>query len=209
MIMGQSKLKADDLKTFLSSLSDAEKITYDLTQRLIKNFIKPKQLTGACYRVSILLNRILSKEYDIDSQVVLGWLNDGDNIFISHAWLETNGKKTDLMAERPQVQGVGRGPTIILDHVFKGTSNITYSYHLDKTPEALATDEAMAGIDINYAAKLRVKDAEHAKIAQAISSPEAMDAFLDECAYGNHDYFTYSRFLEIINGAPRNLSGEI
>lgn len=197
-MVGEAKRKADDLTTFLSHLTVGEKTTYDLTQRLLNGLIKPKGMHGACYRVSVLLNRILAKEYGVASNVVLGWINDGDDIFISHAWLEIGGKKVDLMAERPMYGASNRGPTIILDHVFKGSSNITYSYHLDKTPTALAVDAKMAADDPHYRDMLSVKDAEHAKIAAAIESDSAKDAFLDECAYRSGDGYTYARILSAI-----------
>lgn len=127
---------------------------------------------------------------------MLGWINDGDDIFISHAWLEVSGKKIDLMAERPQVTKNRRGPTIILDHVFKGSSNLTYSYHLNKTPEALAKDKSLIETDQGYKSLLDIKDAEHARIAQAISSEDTMDAFLEECAHEGKDGYTYSRILK-------------
>jgi hypothetical protein len=198
VIMGESKRKGDSLKKLIANLTADERTTYDLAQRLLKGLIKPKEMRGACYRVSVLLNRILAKEYGVASNVVLGWINDGDNIFISHAWLEIEGKKVDLMTERPMHEWSNRGPTIILDHVFKGSSNITYSYHLDKTPAALAVDAAMAAEDPLFQDMLCVKDAEHAKIAAAIASDSAKDAFLDECAYRSGDGYTYARILSAI-----------
>lgn len=196
--MGESKRKADELKVFLGSLTEDERIAYNLAQRLLNGLIKPKGMHGACYRVSVLLNRILAKEYGVASNIVLGWINDGDDIFISHAWLEIGTKKIDLMAERPMHEESNRGPTIILDHVFKGSSNITYSYHLHKTPAALAVDAAMAEEDPSYRNMLSVKDAEHAKIAAAIASDGTRDDFLDECAHRSGDGYTYARILSAI-----------
>lgn len=196
--VGESKRKGNGLKGFVANLTSDEKTTYDLAQRLLKGLIKPKGMRGACYRVSVLLNRILLIEYGVESEVVLGWINDGDDVFISHAWLEVGGKKVDLMAERPMHEESNRGPTIILDHVFKGSSNITYSYHLHKTPAALAVDAAMAAEDPGYLEMLRFKDAEHAKIAAAIASNSDKDAFLDECAIRSGDGYTYTRILSAI-----------
>ena len=196
--MGESKRRADNLKAFLANLTADERTAYDLVQRLLKGLIKPRGMHGACYRVSVLLNRILAKEYDIASDVVLGWINDGDDIFISHAWLEMRRKKVDLMAERPMHEESNRGPTIILDHVFKGSSNVSYSYHLQKTPAALAVDAAMAADNPAYRDMLRIKDAEHAKVAAAIESDSAKDAFLDECAHRSGDGYTYDRIRATI-----------
>lgn len=196
--VGESKRKNNDLKAFVANLNSDEKTAYDLAQRLLKSLIKPKGMHGACYRVSVLLNRILSNEYGVTSEVVLGWINDGDDVFISHAWLEIGGKKVDLMAERPMHEGSNRGPTIILDHVFKGSSNITYSYHLHKTPEALAVNAAMSAEDPRYGEMLSIKDREHAKVAAAIASDSDKDAFLDECAICSGDGYTYARILSAI-----------
>ncbi|AXY20877.1 hypothetical protein CD178_00037 [Komagataeibacter saccharivorans] len=197
--MGEAKRNSEKLNRFYASMTEEEKIIYSVTQKLIDKFIKPAGLHGACYRTSILLNRILAKEYGIASTVVLGWINDGDDIFISHAWLEINDKKIDLMAERPLVTENRRGPTIILDHVFKGTSNLTYSYHLNKTREALEKDEEMIAVDAYYRKSLAVKDVEHARILRAIKSEDAMDAFLDECANEGQDGFTYSQILKVLS----------
>lgn len=94
--MGESNRNRNNINSFIASLTEEEKIVYAVTQDLVDKFIKPKGLHGACYRTSILLNRILEKEYGIASKVVLGWINDGDDIFISHAWLEVSGKKSTL-----------------------------------------------------------------------------------------------------------------
>lgn len=196
--MGEAKRKANDFKEFLSNLTPSEKTTYDLTQRLLNKVIKPESMHGACYRVSVLLNRILAKEYGVASNVVLGWLNDGDDIFISHAWLEVEGKKVDLMAERPRVDGANRGPTIILDHVFKGSSNITYSYHLEKTQAALAAEARMIALSPQFFDELRDKDAEHAEVEAALESDATKDAFLDKCALRSGDRATYAHFLSLI-----------
>lgn len=155
-------------------------------------------MTGACYWISILLNRVLAKEYGIESDVVLGWIHDGDNLFISHAWLEMRGKKTDLMAERPGVDSSKRGPTIVLDYIFKGASNTMYSYHLDKTPEALAKDEEEIAADPTFLARLRAKDKEHARIARAIASDAAKDASLAEYVDPDGESHVYAMTLEII-----------
>jgi|MDSW01.1.fsa_nt_gb hypothetical protein len=194
--MGQGKQKAEKLKAFLGSLDAEENVVFDLSQRLLQRFINPMSLRGACYRTSILMKRILDKEYQVNSDVVLGYVNDGDNVFISHAWLETKGKKTDLMIERP-LHDVGRGPTVILDYEFKGTSNITYSYHLEKTAEALDTEAQMRQMP-ELGSLLDQKEAEHARIARALSSPEEMDLFLEEAAAVGRDGFTYMKVLQTI-----------
>ncbi len=194
--MGQAKQKINKLKHFLSSLDAEERTVFDLSQRLLQRFINPVKLRGACYRNSILMKVILEKEYSINSDVVLGYVNDGDDIYISHAWLETNGKKTDLMIERP-LHDVGRGPTIILDHIFKGNSDVIYTYHLEKPPEALEAEEQMRQVP-EIRTLLEQKETEHARIAKALSSAEEMDAFLDEAAVMGRDGFTYQRVLQTI-----------
>jgi hypothetical protein len=161
--MGQANLKRRQLEDFQKSLSEQEKIIFNLSQIIQEKFIKPTKLRGACYRISILMKVILEKKYGINSEAVVGYLNDGDDIFISHAWLNTQGKKTDLMAARPPV-GENYGPIIILDYEFKGNANVNYTYHTEKTEQSLQKEREIISTAPSLKGGFELKEREHARV---------------------------------------------
>jgi hypothetical protein len=71
---------------------------------------------------------------------VVGYVNDGtDDIMISHAWLDYNGKKTDVTlanTERPDMTPVGQ--VIVLNRVVRNGHE--YTYHLEQSPNGLAAE---------------------------------------------------------------------
>ena len=89
-----------------------------------------------CYRLTYLLHLYLLQR-GIDTTPVIGYVNDGtDDIFMSHAWLEHQGKKVDLalgQTQRPDLNVPG--DVLVLDYPIRRARS--YSYHLTKSPEAV------------------------------------------------------------------------
>lgn len=95
------------------------------------------KLWGACYHLTFFLNEYLKQEKGIDTQAVVGWVNDGtDDIMCSHAWLEINGKKTDIAIARPQYEENPEGALLILDRIIQPGKR-KYTYHTERSHAAM------------------------------------------------------------------------
>jgi hypothetical protein len=192
--MGQAKRRTAEIQQWLASLSPEEGLIADVAQRLLLRFIDPSEVTGMCYRLTYFLHLYLLGK-GIKTTPVVGYVNDGtDDVFVSHAWLDYAGKKTDLVlgrAERPDLNPPGN--ILILDFPFRRAGN--YSYHLTKSAAAIAVENEWLK-DPRAAAVVRHKAAEHQVMERRALSADDMRSFLD----GAPDGLTYSRLASIIDG---------
>jgi hypothetical protein len=192
-MVGQAKLRSAAIQKWLAGLTDEERVCADAAQRLLQRFIDPAEATGMCYRLVFFLHLYL-KDRGILTNPVVGYLNDGtDDVMVSHAWLELSGKKTDLTlgrTERPAVNPPG--DILILD--FPVRRGHGYTYHLEKTPEAIAVEEHWLR-EPDAAGLVRHKAAEHDRMLRLSADPIAMHAFLDAAPDG----LTYARLASIID----------
>ena len=132
-----SELPADWLATLSAEEQQLARIAAIIEERV--------EIVGGCYLLTFFLHQFLKHEMGIGSKPIVGWVNDGTfPIMASHAWLEFNGKKTDISLTRtefPEVQLIG--PLLILDRVIR-PGRATYSYHLCRTAEALDAARTVA-----------------------------------------------------------------
>ena len=147
-----------------------------------------------CYRQTFFLHLYLLDK-GIQTTPVVGYVNDGtDDVFVSHAWLDYAGKKTDLAlgrAERPHLNPPG--DILILDFPFRRAGK--YTYHLTKSAAAIAVEKEWLN-DPRGAGVVRNKAAEHEAMERRASNPQDMRGFLDLAPDG----LTYSRIASIIDG---------
>jgi hypothetical protein len=124
----------------------------------------------------------------------VGYVNDGtDDVMISHAWLEHEGKKTDLTlarAERPDLNPLGE--VLILDFPFR--QGHKYTYRLTKSAAAIAVENKWlseprsAGVVLN-------KRTEHGMMTAIAQSPQQMRAYLDNAP----DRLAYRFFSDLLD----------
>ena len=190
--MGQAKRRNAEVQKWQATLSQEEHQVAEAANRLLQRFIDPREATGMCYRLTYFLHLYLA-EKDIVTNPVIGYVNDGtDDVFMSHAWLEHGGKKTDLTLGRPERPELNPpGDILILDFPFRRAGK--YTYHLTKSAEAVAV-EANFLSDPRSAPIVRHKVAEHEAMQQRAKSKDEMRSFLDAAPDG----FTYDRFASII-----------
>jgi hypothetical protein len=190
--MGQAKRRNAEVQKWQATLSQEEHQVAEAANRLLQRFIDPREATGMCYRLTYFLHLYLAKK-DIVTNPVIGYVNDGtDDIFMSHAWLEHGGKKTDLTLGRPERPELNPpGDILILDFPFRRAGK--YTYHLTKSAEAVAV-EANFLSDPRSAPIVRHKAAEHEAMQQRAKSKDKMRSFLDAAPDG----FTYDRFASTI-----------
>ncbi|MBO9127695.1 MULTISPECIES: hypothetical protein [unclassified Rhizobium] len=162
----------------LDRFEGQHRVVAEAAINLFDRFILPKRFTGACYQVTMTLEKHLAEAHAITSKTVVGYVNDGtDHIMISHAWLEFETMKVDLglhVVERPDV--VHPGAVLILDQqLLPGTVN--YSYHLARPAASLAVVEKMLR-DPSTAHVGRRKEIEHEAMLQRSRDPALRDAYL-------------------------------
>ncbi|MPR11497.1 hypothetical protein [Microvirga tunisiensis] len=146
--MGQAKRRAGQWNTFYDALSAEERTIADVSRATYSRFIAPSRAMGMCYRVTFFLAVYLQNKYGVSATPAVGFAHDETGpLMASHAWLEFNGKKTDLtlgFTEHPDVQL--QGQVLILDHVHQPGHK--YSYHRELTDagaEALERLRARTG----------------------------------------------------------------
>ncbi|MGI2036269.1 hypothetical protein ACRQ1B_28240 [Rhizobium panacihumi] len=174
--MGQAKQKAKLLDVWKSGLSGDEMVLFDAAYKLHNNVIKSRNATGMCYHSVFFLYLHLKEKHGIDSSPVIAYVNDGtDDIFISHAWLEFNGKRTDvsLAVTDPRI-GVA-GQLIILDRVFKAGHE--YGYFREIPEVGLKKNEELCLSGMRTL--LERKEKEHHAMLKRVGDDSAIRAYLD------------------------------
>jgi hypothetical protein len=191
--MGQAKRSTAEAQKWLASLSPEETQVADVAQRLLVRFIDPCEATSMCYRLTYFLHLYLTDK-GIKTKPVVGYVNDGtDDVFMSHAWLEYDGKKTDLTLGRPERPELNPpGDILILDFPFRRAGK--YSYHLTKSAEAIAVETEWLK-DPRGGSLVRHKAAEHEAMQKRAKSEAEMRVFLDLAPDG----ITYDRLGTIIS----------
>jgi hypothetical protein len=146
-----------------------------------------------CYRLTFFLHLYLL-ERGIQAAPVVGYINDDtDDVFVSHAWLDYQGKKTDLTLGRTERPDLNRpGDVLILNFPFRRAGK--YTYHLTKSPEAIAIENDWLG-DKYRGALVRHKAVEHEAMSRRALDPAVMRKFPDSAPDG----LTYGRLASIIN----------
>lgn len=197
--MGKAaRAKAEQRQAWVASLSEEENLVRDAAENLLRRFIIPSESTGMCYRMTFLLHLYL-REKGVASKPVVGWITDGrDDVAISHAWLEVNGKKTDLTLGKVSHESMLIGERLILDHVV--SLGAKHAYFVDKEQKHLDAD-AILSSQATSSMLLEHKNAEHEMMADRAGDPEEMREFLD----GAPDHWTYERLKAAIEGRdPRS-----
>jgi hypothetical protein len=175
--MGQAKRRANKNKQWLDSLTAEERVIADTAEKSLRKFLEPTGSTGMCYRMMFFLHLYLL-EKGIKTVPVVGYVNDGsDDVMISHAWLEYNGKKTDVTlasSADPDLNPIGQ--VIVLDRITR--NGCTYSYHLQNSPQGLAVETEYLR-DQRSAQIVNMKRAEHSAMLTRARNPSEMRKFLD------------------------------
>lgn len=189
--MGQAKQKAKQLEDWKNSLSAEEKIVFDVAYRLHNKVIVPRNATGMCYHSVFFMHLYLKETHDIITRPVVAYVNDGtDHIFISHAWLEFNDKRTDVSLAITDARMGPPGQLVILDRVMK--SGYEYGYYFQIPEEGLRAHEFLR-LSGNRE-RLERKENEHAKMSARVNDDEAIRAYLDAEPNG----FDYNKIKSLI-----------
>lgn len=182
--MGQAKQKSAQLAQWKGSLSADERVIFSVSESAYANIVRALGATGICYRISLFLSAYLLNEHGIQVEPVVGFVCDGESeLMASHAWIECNGRKTDLgltLTENPDAQPPGA--LIILDREF-GHGRAKYTYHRERSPAANRIIEEFMR-DPAYSLIVRHKEAEHEKMTAIAKSPRLIREYLDAAPDG-------------------------
>jgi len=189
--VGEAKRKAARLSRWEGCLSDDERLVARAARQTYERFIAPNRAMGMCYRMAFFLSTYLRLEHSILAPAVVGYVHDGiGDLMASHAWIEFNGKKTDIsltITEQPSVQL--QGQLIVLDEVL--LDGHPYTYHREQNEAALEALKVVAA-DPRYGPLAARKDREHAMMLDVAADPERMLGYLDAAPDG-FDYATLAR----------------
>jgi hypothetical protein len=182
--MGQAKQKHAALLNWKEMLSADERTIFAVAEAVHKNIVKALGATGMCYRIAFFLAELLRHEHGIITEPVVGFVNDGESaLMISHAWIDFNGKKTDLsltQTENPAVQLPGS--LLILDRAF-GISRANYAYHRKQSEASSRLVESLRR-DVQYAEAVAHKEREHQRMTEIAASWPAIRVYLDSSPDG-------------------------
>lgn len=166
---------------WLNSLSPEERVIATVAQATYDRVVVGMSMTEACYNLAFFLQEHLRRQHNIQTEVVVGWINDGEwDGAASHAWLEYQNKKTDISlhkTSRPDAQP--SGDLIILDNVVKrGDCHYTYWREL---PAAAEEELRQMGSSSHEVAEIIAhKDREHAKILALAKLPNGAEEYFRE-----------------------------
>jgi hypothetical protein len=125
------------------------------------------------------LHRYLKDERGIETEVVVGYVNDGtDDIYMSHGWLEHEGLKTDLtlyLTEHPDVQLAGN--LLVADQVLRPGA-ATHTYHRQRPVVGLRKEMDMMN-DPDLAPIVAHKAQEHLSMVARAKNRTLLDAYLN------------------------------
>ncbi|NYT41002.1 hypothetical protein HZY97_09565 [Sphingomonas sp. R-74633] len=142
--------------------------------QLFERFVLPNRYTGGCYLTTMFLHRYLADERGIITVPVVGYVNDGtDDIMISHAWNEYQGRKVDITLNLVDPQISLSGDLLVLDHALR-PGRAVYSYHAALNAAGEAANAAIESGGGFPAQLLRHKQAEHEGIVAKMAQPALM-----------------------------------
>lgn len=190
--MGEAKRKQRALELWRATLSPDQIKVAEVSQALLDRFLLPMRSMGMCYRMTAFLTERLLAEA-VALEPIVGYVNDGtDDVMISHAWIESNGRRTDLtlgITEVPDVQLPGE--VIILDRIVRPGRR--YSYHREMTEAGRRKWEEMRG-DPTVRAAIEKKEEEHKKMSDVMRTSASRRHYLDAAPDG----LTYERLAALV-----------
>jgi hypothetical protein len=192
--LGQAKRKAAERAARENGLSPDERIVAATAGSLHARFVKPQRFSGACYQLAFFLTAYLQNEHGITVTPVVGYSNDGTGpIMASHAWIEFNGKKTDIsLTETADRDALPPGPLLILDRPFTA-GDTTYTYHLQPDAAAILAEQEVAA-DPQYGGVVEHKKREHERMAGIAKDKSRMLDYLNAAPNG----CTYERLAALL-----------
>lgn len=181
------KLK-NRVQAWRNDLKGDSKVVAEAAIYAFENIVIPRKMFAGCYHLAFFLREYLAREKAVGVEMIVGWITDESwEGATSHAWIEHEGKKTDIslwLTERPEIQL--RGSVLINEFEFlKGL--VTHVYHKD-FPESAKPFLQTISENAELKSVIEQKANEHLQIKK-----------LSEESAGADDYF---------RGAPASMKYE-
>ena len=142
----------------------------------------------------MFLKLFLEQEHGIDTNVVVGFVNDGtDELYASHAWLEFQGRQTDLTLCRPLSPGVQQRGQLVIHGRVIAEGWPRYKYHLHRPPQGLRIIEQMMA-DPSTRPMIAEQEELHLRMVATAKRNALIRAYLD----GAPDGLTYDRIAAAV-----------
>lgn len=186
MDMGEAKRRKAEIDAikrasveWREGLTPSERIVADVAELLHQRLVVERGFVGGCYHLAFFLRIYLKRQHGIDVKPIVGYVNDGTGpIMASHAWIQYNEKKTDLSLSRTEHgEHQPTGAFIVLDHVVR-RGEATYTYHLERSAEALEVEREFAETDEETGRIVAHKGAEHALMLSRASDDVLIERYL-------------------------------
>lgn len=185
--MGEAKRRKAEIQAlqsahqeWLAGLLPTERTGADVALQAYERIVQRKSLVGGCYLLAFFLHEYLHSQRQIQTELVVGWVNDGTwPGMASHAWIELGGKKIDISlvrTEHPDAQVPG--DLIILDRIIR-PGKARYTYYRERSVEALAHLQQAIRDGYLTAEATERKDKEHSHVLAMSRSPASVRQFLD------------------------------
>lgn len=161
--------------------------------RIAEKTAQALAIDGACYRATLFMKYHLELRYDIRGDAVVGYVNDGtDELYGYHAWLETDGLRTDVALCRPQDPSIQkRGPLTILGHEM--AAGWPYTYHRTRPPQATAMIMEWMR-DPSMRELVSQQEEQHMRLASTARRSDLIRVYLD----GAPDGLDYERLAAMV-----------
>lgn len=197
--MGERKRRQAAGTTFLDTLTPEEKIIADVASATLKRFVLPYRPVTMCYRLAYFLHAYLAKEHGISTEAVIGYLGSADQFAqLSHAWVEFNGKKTDLsLAYREDAlagEPMPPGEVLILDHIAR--PGVPHAYTREETADSIASKKRLQQQNPRTATLFEEETALRALVMTYQGNLDTILSYLNDAPDG----VTYDRMARIIEG---------
>lgn len=187
--MGESKRRAGEIARLKAEvnawrvgLSEEERLIAHVAERLEERLVRARRFSEGCYHLAFFMTSYLSRQ-GLQVKPIIGWVNDGTwQGMTSHAWIEFDGKKTDISlvcTSHPDAQPTGA--LIIHDRIMR-PGMADYSYYQNDDGAVQSALDWMRGVP-EFMSALRYKEAEHAEMV-AIAAEGRMDSYLANAPHG-------------------------
>ena len=183
--MGEAKRRKAEIERlkraeeeWLIGLTPAERTVAEVARRTHAQLVERRGLIGGCYLLAFFLNELLQSKYSIETELVVGWVNDGTWPGVaSHAWIEFGGKKTDISLTRTELpESQIPGDLIILDRVIRPGA-AKYVYYREAPPEALQHIQQLVRLGDFPLDGVEAKDREHAYVSDLSKTREGIRTY--------------------------------
>jgi hypothetical protein len=166
---------------WLASLNPTERTVAQVCMRAHAQIVKRAKLVGGCYLLAFFLNELLQARYSIQTDLVVGWVNDGTWAGVgSHAWIELGARKIDIaltLTEHPEAQPSGE--LIVFDRILRRGAT-KYTYYRDPPVDALTYIEQRVRAGKIERRIVEEKEREHAYVSDMAKTREGILALLSQ-----------------------------